>query len=261
MGRRTLDFFECEKVLLPGVTLHLRLHRSRSVFALTSVATSEDKFVPVIERASLFVTKLIVKDSVRLSIEKAPLNTPAHCPYIEMMNKSFIIQAGQNSFVKENLFGTDPVRRLTLCMTTNEQFRGKSNMDAFHYQTFGLERLEITGGNGVPVPCTPLDMRNGRMRAYYNSICSLGFAAGSGGNGIQFKNFEAHFVLVFDLTSTREASKSLTFSPELTGDSLTLKLSFKQALEKTVELLVIAERFSQTFIDSQRNVTKNSLLQ
>ena len=119
VGAPHIDFFECEKVLLPGVTLHVRLHRSSSDFALTSVTTSEDKFVPVIERASLFVMKLIVKDSVRLSIEKALLNAPAHYPYIEMMNKSFIIQAGQNSFVKENLFGTEPVRRLTLCMTTN----------------------------------------------------------------------------------------------------------------------------------------------
>ena len=130
--------------------------------------------------------------------------------------KSLIIQAGQNSFVK-NLFGAEPVRRLTLSMTTNEEFRRKSNMDAFHYQTFGLERLEITPGDGVPVPGTPFDMRNGRMRTYYNTICSLGFSAGSGGNGINFKNFEDHFVLVFDPTSTREASKSLTLFPELTG--------------------------------------------
>ena len=58
----------------------------------------------VIERGSVFVAKLNLKFSVRLSIEKALLNAPAQCPYIELMNKSFIIQAGQNSFVKENLF-------------------------------------------------------------------------------------------------------------------------------------------------------------
>ena len=145
-----------------------------------------DLFVPVIGKASLFLTKLIVKDSVRLSIEKALLSAPAHYPYIEMMNKSFIIEAGSNSFVKENLFGTEPVRRLALCMTTNEQFREKSNMDALHSQTFGLERREITRGNGVPVPGTPFYMRNGGMRACRNTICSLGFAAGSGGNGMKF---------------------------------------------------------------------------
>ena len=260
VGAPHIDFFECEKLLLPGVTLHLRLHRSSNDFSLQSLAESDDKFVIVIERASVFVTKLILMDSVRLSIEKALINAPAHYPYIEMMNKSFIIQAGQNSFVKENLFGTDPVRRLTLCMATNEQFRGTRDTDPFHYQAFGLQRLEITRGNGVAIPGTPLDMRNGRMRAYYNTICSLGFSSGCGGNGIAFKNFEDHFVLVFDLTSTREASKSLTLFPELTGASLTLKLLFEKALEKTVELFVIAERFSQVFIDSQRNITKNSLL-
>ena len=63
----------------------------------------------------------------------------------------------------------------------------------------------------------------------------------AGGNGIAFKNFEVHFVLVFDLTSTREASKNLTLFPELTGASPTLKLLFEKALEKTVELFVIAK--------------------
>ena len=132
-----IDFFECEKLLLPGVTLHLRLHRSSNDFSLQSLAESDDKFVIVIERASLFETKLTLKDSVRLSIEKALINAPAHYPYIEMMDKSFIIQAGQNSFVEENLFGTDPVRRLTLCMATNEQFRGKGTLTLFNINHLG----------------------------------------------------------------------------------------------------------------------------
>ena len=31
-------------------------------------------------------------------------------PYIESLNKRFIIQAGQNCFIKENDFGTEPTR-------------------------------------------------------------------------------------------------------------------------------------------------------
>ena len=134
------------------------------------------------------------------------------------------------------------------------------NTDPLHYQPFGLQRLEITRGNGVPIPGTPLDVRNGRMRAYYKTICSLGFSSGCKGNGIVWGNFEDHFVFVFDLTSTRESSNSLTLFPELTGDSLTLKLLFEKALEKTVKLFVIAEKFSQIFLDSQRNITRSSLL-
>ena len=106
----------------------------------------------------MFVTKLTLKDSVRLSNEKALINAPAHYLYIEMMNKSFIIEAGQNSFVEENIFGTDPVARVTLCLANNEQFRGTRDSDASPYQPFGLQRLKITRGNGVASPPTPLDM-------------------------------------------------------------------------------------------------------
>ena len=144
-----------------------------------------------------------------------------------MMNKSFIIQAGQITFVNENLFGTTLVRQQTLCMATSEQFRGTKDTGPFHYQPFGLQRLEITQGNGVQIPRTPSDMQNGLMRAYNNTICSLGFSSGCGGNAIAFKNLGNHFVLVFDLTSTREASKKLTLFAELTGASLTLKLLFE----------------------------------
>ena len=107
-------FFECEKLLLPGVTLHLPLHRSSNDISLQYSAEGDEKFVIVFERASVFVMKLILKGSVRLSTEKALMNAPAPYPFIEIMKKSFILQIGQNSFVKENLFGTDPVRRLTL---------------------------------------------------------------------------------------------------------------------------------------------------
>ena len=58
------------------------------------------------------------------------------------MNKNFIPQAGKNYFVKEVLSGTDPLRRPTLCMTTNEQFCGTRVLGVSHYQPFGLRRDE-----------------------------------------------------------------------------------------------------------------------
>ena len=77
----------------------------------------------IIEKASLFVRKVVVTDSVKLSIEKALVKSSAIYPYIENLNKSFIIQAGQKCFVKENVFGKEPIRRLTLCMVKNSLFR------------------------------------------------------------------------------------------------------------------------------------------
>ena len=80
----------------------------------------------------------------------------------------------------------------------------------------------------------------------------------TGGNGIGMADFEDdHFFLVFDLTSSRAASKTLTLFPELTGGGLTLKLDISEALTDPVELFLVGERLSQVFIDSGRNIRKN----
>ena len=211
----------------------------------------------VIERASLFVNKIVLSDSVKVSIEKALTKSSAIYPYIESLNKSFIIQAGQNCFVKENVFGTEPIRRLTLCMVRNKYFRGSTvECTPFRYKKFQLSKVEIQRGNGVPIAGTPINTTS-NTRLYYNTVCALGFERG--GNGIEMADFEDnHFFLVFDLTSSREASKSLTLFPELTGAGITLKLDFTTALTDPVELFLVGERFSQVFVDSERNIRKNS---
>ena len=169
-----------------------------------------------IEKASLFVNKIVLSDAVKVSIERALSKSPAVYPYIEHLTKSFIVQAGQNCFVKENIFGTEPIPRLTLCMVRNRVFRGTTLASTpFRYETFSLQKVELQRGNGLPISGTPLDTIN-NSRLYYNVITALRFKRS--GNGITLDEFEDnHFFLVFVLTSTREASKSLTLFPELTG--------------------------------------------
>ena len=266
-GAPHIDFLDCERLLLPGVTLHLRFYRSPNNCAIETMGTWEADDVKRIDqtpysvvterRASLFVNKIVLSDSVKVSIEKALTKSSAIYPYIESLNKNFIIQAGQNCFVKENVFGTEPIRRLTLCMVRNKYFRGSTvECTPFRYKKFQLSKVEIQRGNGVPIAGTPINTTS-NTRLYYNTVCALGFERG--GNGIEMADFEDnHFFLVFDLTSSREASKSLTLFPELTGAGITLKLDFTTALTDPVELFLVGERFSQVFVDSERNIRKNS---
>ena len=90
----------------------------------------DGKVQAIIEKASLFVRKVVVTDSVKVSIEKALVKKSAIYPYIENLTETSIIQAGQNCFVKENVFGTQP--RLTLCMVKNSLFRST----ALNYSPF-----------------------------------------------------------------------------------------------------------------------------
>ena len=207
----------------------------------------------------MFVNKFVLSDAVKVNIERALTESPTAYPYIESLNKSFIIQAVQNCSVKENIFGTEPVRRLTFRMVRNKFFRGSTiEWTPFQYKKFQLSKIEIQRGNGVPIAGTPIDTtRNTRL--FYNTICAPGFT--KGGNGIEMSDFEEnHYFLVFDLTSSREAVKAFTLFPELTGAGITLKLSFTEALTHPVDLFLAGERFSQIFIDATRNISKNTLI-
>ena len=77
-GAPHVDFFECERFLLPSVTLHLRLYRAPSNCSLEAVGTLDAHAIKaadltpysvVIKRASMFVNKVVLSDSVKLSIE------------------------------------------------------------------------------------------------------------------------------------------------------------------------------------------------
>ena len=114
----------------------------------------------------------------------------------------------QNCFVKDNVFGTEPVRRRTLCMVRNRYFRGTTNASTpFGYKNFDLNKVELLRGNSLPFAGTPLDTQND-TRLYYNTVAALGFERS--GNKITLEDCQAnHFYLMFDLTSTTEACKSL----------------------------------------------------
>ena len=267
-GAPYVDFLDFERLLMPGVTLHLRLYRSPNLCALETLtdldadavkSLDKNPSVVVIEKASLFVNKIVLSDTVKLSIERALTKSCAVYPYIENSTKSFIIKSGQTCFVKENIFGTEPIRRITMCMVRNRFSRGTTTASTpFSYEKFDLQKVELLRGNGLPIAGTPLDTSND-TRLFYNTMTALGFERG--GNGITLEDYQDnYFYLVFDLISTREASKSLTLFPELTGAGLTLKLSFSKALPEAVELFLIGERFSQIFIDNSGNFSKNSPL-
>ena len=115
--------------------------------------------------------------------------------------------------------------------------------------------MELSRGNGLPIAGTPVDARN-NSRLYHNTLTALGFK--NRGNGIQTDDFDDHFVLTFNLTSSQEASKSLTLFPELTGAPITF--SFETALTEAIELYLIDEKFSQVFINSVRDISKNQIL-
>ena len=78
------------------------------------------------------------------------------------------------------------------------------------------------------------------------------------GHGIPLTNFPNHYIMVFDLTSTQEATHDF-IHPELTNSSISVELKFDADLAANTEILFLGEKASTIYIDSARNVSKNAL--
>ena len=76
------------------------------------------------------------------------------------------------------------------------------------------------------------------------------------GHGIPLIEFSNHFIMVFDLTSTQEATHGF-IHPELTNSSISVELKFDTALKNNVEVFFL--HYILKYIDSARNVSKNFL--
>ena len=246
-------FFNCEKLLTPDSVLRIKLTRASDEFSIISI--DKKVYRSVIEQACLFVRKISITDQMKVAINNNIKTSPLRYAYIEKLNKSFIIPSGQNRFSKEDIFNGEPIRRLTVAMHLNASFTGAQQTNPYHYQKFGLKAIQLTR-NGIPVGGTVLETTYNE-RAYFNSCWALGFS--NGGHSVPISDFNNHFVLVFDLTSTQEASQQLTVFPELTGAALNLSLEFVTQLANVIEIFVIGERFTTVFLDQFGKASKNRM--
>ena len=80
-------------------------------------------------------------------------------------------------------------------------------------------------------------------------------------HGFSLANYDNHYIMAFDLTSTQEASHDFNFiHPELTNCTISVELKFDAGLANNVELLFMGERASTVYARSDEKITKNTLM-
>ena len=247
-GKLLVDFFQCQQLLLPEVSVRIKLMRSNSTFCLFT--TEDEEYKVTVTRSFLKVKQMTVAEDVHASILNAMQKAPARYNYPHILLKTIMMPIGQNQVITENIFTNEPIRRLVLAMNRNDAFSGTSKTNPFHYQRFGLGKVNIFRGSDQVVG---LDTTRD-VFSYYDTMESLNIK--SDGNGIKLSDFPDHYILVFDLTSTREADSEVYF-PDLVGEPLRLELYFEKALEHTVEILLLGEKLSTLLIDSDGHILKD----
>ena len=251
-GKLAVDFFSCEKQLVSGVTLRISFRRSQDDFATISEAAGKNYKVKI-DEANLFVRKMTVSDNVVGAIEKTLLRTPAIYRYNEVITKTFLATTGQQSWTHEDIFTKEPIR-LIIALCAGDAFIGTNTVNPFNYRKFGLREITVFR-NGFATAGTPMSTIDNK-RLYYNSMSALAYV--ENGHGIPLSKFSNHFIMVFDLTSTQEATHDF-IHPELTNSSISVELKFDTALTNNDEVFFLGEKSSTVYIDSARNVSKNIL--
>ena len=73
---------------------------------------------------------------------------------------------------------------------------------------------------------------------------------------IPIDTFKNHYVLVYDLNSTQDATENCHY-PEIVEEPLRLELNFTFPLQYVSELIVLGERMSSVAVDKFGAVGKN----
>ena len=135
-------------------------------------------------------------------------------------------------------------------MNTNSAFTGSYTENPFWYQQFELRQIRILRKGQPIVDFHAAD----NCRLYVATMNSMNFQDDI--SSIAIDNFKDHYVLVFDLTSMKDATENCHY-PELVGEPLRLELNFTFPLEHVTELIVLGERMSSVAADQFGVVGKN----
>ena len=155
IGRVASDFFSCEKHLVSGLELRMSFLPTRPEFCLIYDDAGKDYKVNITQ-ANLYVRKMTLTENAYSAIGTILAKATARYRYTEIIPRTFLIGRNSQSWVQENVFSGQPIRRFILAMSTNAGFVCAKTMNPFHYQTFGFRSITVYR-NGHPIAGTPLE--------------------------------------------------------------------------------------------------------
>ena len=257
IGPLHVDVFNQSRYLLNGVTMKLRLTRSKNAFVLMAKAAADYKMELV--SAKLLVRKLKITPSLALANERMLANTPAKYPITRVECKVIHLPQGQKSFTHDNLFLGPLPKRIVFGIVDNRAYNGDMTMNPFNFQHCHLSFLAVhLDGQQVPwAPLQPSFSQNTYVRAFYTQFTGGEGISTDTGHLIGREYFSrGHALYCFDLTPDLSSSCGHHLNVAKTGN-LRLELGFDRPLPFTGNVVVYSEFDNIIEIDKDRVVTRN----
>ena len=259
IGPLHVDVFNQSKYMLNGVTMKVRMTRSKDSFVLMAKSDVTESFKVDILSAKLFVRKLKITPSLCLAHERILQQKTAKYPITRVECKVIHLPQGQKSFTHDNLFLGQLPKRIVLGLVDNRAFNGDISLNPYNFQHCNLNYLAVhLDGQQVPwAPLQPSFSESSYIRAFYTQFTGGDGISSDTGNTIGREQFvNGHALYCFDLTPDLSSSCGHHFSVTKSGN-LRLELAFEVALSITGNVLVYSEFDNVIEIDKDRKVTRN----
>ena len=253
MGRLHVDLFMQDRFLINGVTVKIRLVRSKDAFSLMAGGANPDYKVRIVD-AVLFVRKAVLSSTVAMAHIRALEKGTAKYPLRPVDCKVYSIAQGSMSSTHENLFlGTLPKRIILWCVD-NDALNGAFGKNPFHAKNNAINFLAVYV-DGRQVPAKPLqpNFETGQyVRSYVNLFSATGKQGQDEGNELTRDDFGNGYTFFgFDLTP--DACDGGCFHLVQKGN-LRIEIHFSAPLAQTVNVVVYGESEAVLEIDKGRNI-------
>ena len=259
IGPLHVDVFNQSKYMLNGVTIKVRMTRSKDSFVLMAKSDVTESFKVDILSAKLFVRKLKITPSLCLAHERILQQKTAKYPMMRVECKVIHLPQGQKSFTHDNLFLGQLPNRIVLGLVDNRAFKGDISLNPYNFQHCNLNYLAVhLDGQQVQwAPLQPSFSGSSYIRAFYTQFTGGDGISSDTGNKIGREQFvNGHTLYCFDLTPDLSSSCGHHFSVTKSGN-LRLELTFEVALSITGNVLVYSEFDNVIEIDKDRKMTRS----
>ena len=253
MGRLHVDLFMQDRFLLNGVSVKIRLVRSKDAFSLMAGGANPDYKVRIVD-AVLFVRKAVLSSTVAMAHIRALEKGTAKYPLRPVDCKVYSIPQGATSSTHENLFlGTLPKRIILWCVD-NDALNGAFDKNPFHAKNNAINFLAVYV-DGRQVPAKPLqpNFETGQyVRSYVKIFSATGKHAQDEGNELTRDDFGNGYTF-FGFHLTPDACDGGCFHLVQKGN-LRIEIHFAAALAQTVNVVVYGESEAVLEIDKNSNI-------
>lgn len=253
IGHLHCDIFNQEKYLLNGVSVRLRLIRSRDNFCLIDAANTST--LNIVE-ATLIVRRVKISPGILLAHAKTLAHATAKYPMSRVEVKALAIHGGVHGETLDNVFLGQLPKRIILGFVDNASYNGSVATNPFNFKNHGINYLALYVDN-VQIPSRALQpdyANNLSVDSFYTLFTGTGIHFSDNGNCIGRSDYpDGYCIQAFDLTADLSANSDTHWNLIKQG-SVRIEVRFAEALPATITCIVFGEFDSILEIDASRQV-------